>query len=336
MAGHGSQLAVYAAIAGNSLVTVAKFGGFLLTGSGVLLSEAVHSLADVGNQSLLAIGMKRSKRSPDALHPYGYGQEAFVWALISAVGMFFLGCGVSLAHGIQSLSHPNEGHEASALSIYVLLFALVIEGGSLALAIKGLVQDAKENQQTFREYVQTTDDPFGVAVLLEDGGAVLGVLIALGAVSLAKVTHNPIWDSIGTIAIGLLLGLMAVYLVAKNKSYLVGKAISSRERETLTSLLKNDPAVDSVAVQRAIVVGTDFYKVSAEVDLNGLFMADQYLADKDVASLIESIQTPEDFKDYLREYTEMLVDQIGDEIDRIENKIQTAIPKVKDIDLELN
>jgi zinc transporter 9 len=336
MAGNGSKLAVYAAIGGNSLVTVAKFVGFLFTGSGALLSEAVHSLADVGNQTLLAVGMKRAQRAPDEQHPFGYGQEAFIWALISAVGMFFLGCGVSLAHGIQSLTQSDGHHEASILSIYVLLFALVVEGACLGLAVKGLMKDARNNQQGFVEYLKTTDDPFGVAVLLEDGGAVLGVLIALAAVSLAKLTHNPMWDAIGTIAIGILLGLMAVYLVAKNRSFLVGKSISPKDRTKLISWLKNDPVVEDVAVQRSMVVGTDFYKVSAEVDLNGRFMADQYLKEMDTTKLLASFKSPEDFERYLQDYSEQLVDQVGDEINRIEKKIKKAMPKAKDIDLEPN
>ena len=336
MSANGSKLAVYAAITANSIVTVAKFLGFLATGSGALLSETVHSLADVGNQTLLAIGMKRSQKAPDAEHPFGYGQEAFIWALISAVGMFFLGCGVSLAHGIQSLMHHGEGHEASTWSIYILLFALVIEGGALLLAVKGLAGAAKEEGLTFVEYVKTTDDPFGVAVLLEDGGAVFGVMIALVAVTLAKVTHNPMWDAIGTIAIGCLLGLMAVYLVAKNRTYLVGKAISLKDQTALKKLLEQDPVIEEIAVQRAMVMGTESYKISAEIDLDGRYMADQYLAQQNIGELLASFKSEADFQQYLREYSEGLLDQVGDEIDRIEKNIRTVMPKATDIDLEPN
>jgi zinc transporter 9 len=336
----GSKLAVYTAIGANSLVTVAKFAGFCLTGSGALLSEAVHSLADVGNQTLLAVGMKRSQKAPDQEHPFGYGQEAFIWALISAVGMFFLGCGVSLAHGIQSVmhggGHGTETHSSYNLSIYILLFALVIEGGCLGIAIKSLMGDAKRSGQSFREYLRTTDDPFGVAVLLEDGGAVLGVLIALSSVALAKYFESPIWDAVGTIGIGILLGFMAVYLVAKNRTYLVGKAISVKDQQALMSILEADPIVEDVAVQRAMVVGTESYKISAEIDLDGRYMADRYLEKQSVPELLSSFETPEDFKAYLREYSENLVDQVGDEIDRIETKIREVLPKAKDIDLEPN
>ena len=334
MASGGSKLAVYAAIGGNSIVTVAKFAGFVMTGSGALLSEAVHSLADVGNQTLLAVGMKKGQKEADEAHPFGYGQEAFIWALISAVGMFFLGCGVSLAHGIGALFHPHEVHESSNLAIYILLFALVIEGGCLALAVKGLASDAKKNNQSFGQYLKTTDDPFGVAVLLEDGGAVFGVLIALASVILAQ--KYPIFDAVGTIAIGCLLGLMAVYLVSKNRSYLVGKAISQREQTKIANILQDDPVVEDIAVQRAMVVGTDTYKISAEVDLDGRYLADQYFSAVNTEELLTSFKDVEAFESFMRDYSEKLVDQVGDEIDRIEQEIRQAVPKATDIDLEPN
>jgi zinc transporter 9 len=335
MAGSGSKAAVYVAIGANSIVAVAKFIGFFLSGSGALLSEALHSVADVGNQTLLAVGMHRSQKPADASHPFGYGQEAFIWAMISAVGMFFLGCGVSIAHGVQSLLHKHA-HDDVDIAIWVLLFSLVVEGACLLVAIKSLQGDAKRNGKGFFYHLKTTDDPFGVAVLLEDGGAVLGVLIALAAVGLAKWTGNPAFDAAGTIAIGVLLGLTAMYLVAKNRVYLVGKAISSSDQIKLRDVLTNDPVVESVSVQRAVVIGTDNYKISAEIDLDGAVMADQYLQDKDISKLMESLNSPEQFQTYLRDYSEFLVDQVGDEIDRIEQKIRDAIPKATDIDLEPN
>ena len=172
--------------------------------------------------------------------------------------------------------------------------------------------------------------------LLEDGGAVFGVLIALASVTLAKFTHNPIWDSIGTIAIGCLLGLMAVYLVAKNRTYLVGKAISAREQSKIATILHDDPVVEDIAVQRAMVLGTDSYKISAEVDLDGRFLADKYFADKDLEQILSSLKNASDFQNFIRDYSEHLVDQVGDEIDRIEQEIRKAVPKATDIDLEPN
>jgi len=334
MAGSGSKLAVYVAIGANTTVTIAKFGGFAVSGSGALLSEAVHSLADVGNQTLLAVGMKKSQRAADEEHPFGYGQEAFVWALISAVGMFFLGCGVSITHGIQSLIHGGHELEIGSITLGVLIFSLIIEFGSLLLAIRGLQQDARKASLSFIEYIKTTDDPFGVAVLLEDGGAVFGVMVALFSVLMTKLTHNPVWDAAGTLAIGLLLGFIAVYLVVKNRSYLVGKAISPREQKKLRDVLEADPVVEHVAVQRAMVMGTEDYKISAEIDLDGRVLFERYLTDHNMEELFAKTRSVEELRAFLQRYSDDLADIIGDEIDRLESRIREVIPKAKDIDLE--
>ncbi|HHO51750.1 MAG TPA: cation diffusion facilitator family transporter, partial [Deltaproteobacteria bacterium] len=253
MAG-GSKAAVYAAIGGNSLVMVAKFVGFGLTGSGAMLSEAIHSLADVGNQVLLAVGMRNSQRVPDAEHPFGYGRDAFVWSLMSAVGIFFLGCGVSMAHGVHSLLDPREGpFHAGGLALGILAFSFLVEGTSLAIAIKALWDEAGRRGVGLIENVRTTEDPFGVAVLLEDSAAVLGVVLASGAIWLAGVTHDPRWDAYGTLAVGLLLGLVALFLVAKNRRMLLGRAIPAADQRRLTELLEQDPAVERIAINRAVV-----------------------------------------------------------------------------------
>ena len=335
MAG-GSTLAVYAAITSNAIVTVAKFAGFAVTGSGSMLSEGVHSLADVGNQALLALGMKRANTPPDEHHPQGYGQEAFVWSMISAVGMFFLGCGVSITHGVQSLL--DDGHTASAehgsLNIGILLFALVVEGASLLLAVKGLRDEAKSHDQSFATYVRTTDDPFGVAVLFEDGAAVIGVLMALTAVLLSEWTGNPIWDPIGSIAIGVLLGLVAVFLIRKNRELLIGRAIRPEDRERLQGLLERDPAVQQVALQRAVVTGTKSYRIAAEIEFDGGYLSRKVMEGEDLTALHQQLSSPEALGAFLEVYGAKLMKQSGDEVDRIEAEIRTVLPKARHIHLE--
>jgi solute carrier family 30 (zinc transporter), member 9 len=336
MAG-GSRTAIYAALTANSIVAVAKFAGFFVTGSGSMLSEGVHSIADVGNQSLLAIGMNRSEQAADSEHPEGYGREAFVWSLVSAVGMFFLGCGVSVAHGVQSLMSPHGQHDSgdATLNLAILFLALIIEGASCAVAVVGLKHQAKAEGQTFMQYIRTTDDPFGIAVLLEDGGAVLGVLMALGAVGLTALTHDPRWDAVGSILIGLLLGAIATYLVAVNRTLLVGKAVRPGDVQKLTQLLADDPAVESVLLQRAIVTGTNTYSIRAEIDFDGAFIAEQYLKGRNEDTLrARATSGPEAFHSFLSEYSEAVMEQVGDEIDRIEADIREAMPKATQIDLE--
>lgn len=334
MAG-GSKLAVYSAIGANSVVTLAKFAGFAMTGSGAMLSEGIHSSADVGNQVLLAVGMSRAGRSPDPDHPGGYGREAFVWALISAVGIFFLGCGVTVMHGIQSLQHPHH-HDESAFTVNVgiLIFALVAEGITLAIAAKGLLDEARHRGVGMVEHLRTTDDPFGVAVLLEDSAAVLGVLVALASVVLTKYTHNPYWDAIGSLSIGVLLGLVAVFLIWKNSKLLVGQAIPIEDQEKLRQLLLDQPAVEGIVQQTAVVTGAKSFRLSAELDFDGAFFADAYLKEHAVEEIHQRLDSPEALQAFLREFGEHLVDSVGDEVDRIERHLHDEMPKASFIALE--
>jgi len=333
---HGSKVAVYTAITANAIVMVAKLAGFAVTGSGSMLSEGIHSAADVGNQALLAVGMKSAERAPDETHPDGYGNEAFVWSLISAVGMFFLGCGVSMTHGIQSLMDSHGHHDSgdSQLNLAILVGALIIEGISLGIAVKTINDTAKSENQSLIAHLKETDDPFGVAVLAEDSAAVFGVTLALIAVGLTAATGEVYWDAIGSIAIGVLLGGVAVFLISKNRALLLGRAIRDADRARLQEILENDPAVEGVAVSQAVVTGTDTYRISAELDFDGAYLADKYLETHDLAAIHKRVADPEELKVFLHEYGEAVMEQVGDEVDRIEEKIRTVLPKASNIALE--
>ncbi|MCA9567960.1 MAG: cation diffusion facilitator family transporter [Myxococcales bacterium] len=334
MAG-GSKGAVYAAIGANSVVTLAKLAGFALTGSGAMLSEGVHSIADVGNQVLLAVGMKRAERPPDEEHPAGYGREAFVWALISAVGIFFLGCGVTFMHGVESLMHPAEHHESGAsINLAILVFALVAEGSTLVYALREVLHQAHERGLGFVRHLQTTDDPFGVAVLLEDSAAVLGVFLALGAVGLTSLTGDPRWDAFGSIAISLLLGLVAIFLIWKNTSLLVGKAVYIDDAAKIRALLESEPAVERVVDQSAVVTGASSFRLSAELDFDGAWFADRWLADHPAPGVLAELQTPEALEAFLRTFSEHIATELGAEVDRIEARLREALPKAERIALE--
>lgn len=333
MAG-GSKAAVYAAIGGNSLVMVAKFVGFGLTGSGAMLSEGIHSLADVGNQVLLAVGMRNSQREPDAEHPFGYGRDAFVWALMSAVGIFFLGCGVSVTHGVNSLLEEHTTIHASDLALGILAFSFLVEGACLAVAIKSLWDEAKQRGVGLIENIRTTEDPFGVAVLLEDSAAVLGVVLAFSAIWLAQATHDPRWDAYGTLAVGVLLGLVALFLVARNRRMLLGRAIPEAEQRRLTALLEADPAVERIAINRAVVAGVNDYRINAEIEFEGRYIAEKYLAERELGEITQRAGDPEQLRELLIEYGDAMLDQIGAEVDRIEAKIRDEMPQAHNIALE--
>ncbi len=332
MAG-GSTKAVYAAIGGNSVVMVAKFGAFLATGSGAMLSEGIHSFADVSNQTLLAIGIKKSERAADEDHPYGFARDQFIWALISAVGIFFLGCGVTLYHGVHALMHP-EPLTNTETALGVLLFSFVVESWTLWVAWKAVSEAAKSANMSMRQYMVDGPDPMGVSVLLEDGAAVLGVMIAAAALGLALWTGNPVWDAVASITIGLLLGAIAIFLIYKNRQLLLGQSVSTERQQRLVDELTNDPVVENVSDVKATLIGSDVARFKAEIDFDGRAIARRHLDGLDLDSLFDQVKTRADLERILVEYGEHMVEALGDEVDRIEARLQAIDPGLQHVDLE--
>jgi len=325
-----STFAVVAAIVGNTVVAVAKFIAFFITGSGSILSEAIHSVADVLNQVLLYLGIVRSNRAADDDYQYGYGRERFVWSLMSAVGIFFLGCGVSVYHGIDSLLHP---HAVTSINwaVGVLIFALVVEGIILAIAAKALY--ALKGDLPYLVYLRTKADPPAVAVLLEDLAACVGVLIALGCILLAQWTGQLWWDAVGSILIGVLLGFVALWLIARNRELLIGRAMPLEDKATLRKVLEGQAAIDEVLNMKSEVIDTETYDLLLGVRFDGA-----YLARKHASMMTEhwkaGFQDYDDLAAYTIEYTDRLLETLGKEIDEIEADIRNAIPQIKHIDIE--
>ena len=332
MAG-GSTKAVYAAIVANSIVAVLKFIGFALSGSGAMLSEGIHSIADVSNQVLLAVGISRSEQAPDEDHPYGYGRDTFVFAMISAVGIFWFGCGVTLYHGITSLMHPHPVQELS-IAIGILVVSGVIESVTLWMAWVAVRDSAKKANQTLSEFMLKGSDPMGVAVLLEDGAAVLGILVALAALGMSLVTGNPIFDAIGSILIGVLLGLVAIFLVIKNRTALLGQSMSAENTSRVVEALKTDPVVEAVNDVKTTVLGTNQARFKAEVEFDGEAVARRFLATQDLTATWDDINDEAALRAFLIQYGDHIIDALGDEIDRLETKIRTVAPEIRHVDLE--
>ena len=293
-----------------------------------MMTEGVHSLVDSGNQLLLLYGQRRAGRPPDRAHPFGYGRDAFIWALMSAVGVFFLGCGVSVAHGVQSLLEHHAEIQAGQLAIGILVFSLVVEGMTLAVAVRAMMREARERSIGFFENLRTTDDPFGFAVLLEDGAAVFGVLVALAALILTEMTGNAQWDSIGTLLVGVLLGAVALILIHRNRLMLLGRAVRPEESARIEQTLLGDAAVQSVALSRATVAGVDDYRVSVELVLDAAELVRRYEARLGDAA----VKAGDDAQ--LDVLAEGLVQQVGIEIDRLEDLLRTVIPRAGSISLE--
>ena len=332
----GSAKAVYAAIGANSVITVTKLTAFVFTGSGAMLSEGIHSFADVMNQTLLALGIKKAKQEADEDHPYGYGRDAFVWALISAVGIFFLGCGFTLYHGIHSLMHPESVEITDVqIALGVLLFSFVLESWTLWVAYKAVKESADEMSMSFAEYTRRGPDPMGVAVLLEDAAAVFGVIIASCSIGLFILTGNPIWDAVGSLLISFLLGAIAIFLVVRNRKALLGQAVNLEAKQEVLKVLEEEPTVEAVHDVKATVMGADSFRFKAEIDFDGSAIAKRWLAEKDLEELYARASTDAaSFEQFLLEYGEHICDALGDEIDRIEAQIQERVPKAKHVDLE--
>jgi zinc transporter 9 len=224
--------------------------------------------------------------------------------------------------------------EGGTFGLGVLVFSLVVEGGSMAVAVKGLLGDARGRALGLMEHLRTTDDPFGVAVLLEDGAAVLGVLIALAAVALTERTHVPTWDAAGSIGVGLLLGVLATFLIAKNRTLLIGRSVQPAEQEIIRETLDADPAIDRVEKQRAVVTGSDEARISVKVVFDGAHLARTWLASQDVAEIVGRTRSADELTAFLEEFGKALTTLLGREIDRIEARLRERVPRAKKIDIE--
>jgi zinc transporter 9 len=322
-----SKTSVVAALAGNSVILVAKSIGFFVTGSGAMLSEAIHTLADLLNQVLLFVGISRSEREPDDHFPAGYGRERYVWALISAVGIFFLGCGVTIYHGVTGLMHPHK-LESPAWAIGVLAVSFVLEGAVFMIALKALKKAAAG--RPFFVFLRNEADPSAAAVLLEDFAACLGVLLALMAIGLAEWTGALYWDAVGSIAIGVLLGLVATALIVRNHQLLVGPAVPPDVRRTIQRILREHPTVERVIKMRASVIDLDKYDVAVTIDFDG-----PKIAERIEAQLAEALKNSEtDPKELAVSVTEEVLGAVGQEIDRIEAAIRAEVPQAIHLDIE--
>jgi zinc transporter 9 len=326
---HGSKRAVGAAIAGNAALTFAKLAAFLVTGSAAMLSESLHSLADTLNQVLLMVGITRSTRRADPRFPFGYGAERAVWALMSAVGIFFLGCGVTVYHGFHSLLHP-EPLDDLGIALIVLLLALLIEGAVLVVAVRTVIHNA--DGAPFFAYLRREADPTTAAVVLEDAVACLGVVIALVGIVLSRTTGNPIWDALASILIGLLLGLIALWLVARSRYLLVGPAVPRRDRDRIRAILAANPIVERVVGLRTRVLDTETYRVSADLEFDGEALAGAF--EQELRQAYSGITGYQDFRAFASRFADLVVERLGDEIDTIEAAIRRDIPKARFLDIE--
>jgi cation diffusion facilitator family transporter len=258
----GGTKAIFAALAANLGIAVAKFVAFLFTGSASLMAESVHSVADSGNQALLLVGRKRAERPRTTKHPFGYGRERFFYAFIVAVVLFTVGSVFSLYEGWHKIGEPHTV-ESPAWAFGVLIFAIVLESYSFWTAIKE--SNRLRGRHGWVAFVRRSKAPELPVVLLEDLAALLGLVFALVGVGLAVVTDNGRWDGAGSMAIGVLLGAVAIVLAVETKSLLIGEsAHEDVEREIVTALEAGDE-VERVIHLRTEHIGPEELLVAAKI-----------------------------------------------------------------------
>jgi cation diffusion facilitator family transporter len=267
----GGTRAILAALAANAGIAVAKFVGFAVTGSSSMLAEAVHSVADTSNQGLLLIGGKRAKRAATPEHPFGYGRDRFFYSFIVALLLFTLGSVFALYEGIEKLAHPGE-LTSPLVAIIILLVAIGLEGFSFRTAI----HESRElkGRLSWWQFIRQSTTPELPVVLLEDFGALIGLVLALLGVGLTLLTGEGVFDALGTIGIGLLLGVIAIVLIIEMKSLLIGEGARPPVLAAIVDGLKGG-AVQDVIHLRTQYLGPEELLIAAKIALRpGLPMED--------------------------------------------------------------
>ncbi|MGH6943585.1 MAG: cation diffusion facilitator family transporter, partial [Geminicoccaceae bacterium] len=247
MAAHSSKLVIYAALAGNTLIAITKFGAAGFTGSSAMLSEAVHSVVDTGNQLLLLYGLRRSTRPPDRLHPFGYGREVYFWAFVVALLIFAGGAGVAFYEGLHKLHDPSPVTDAY-VNYIVLGLAMVFEGAAWCFALRAF--RAVKGDLGYVEAVRRSKDPAVFTVLFEDSAAMLGLVVAITGLALGEWLEMPALDAVASLGIALILAATAALLAYECKGLLIGEGVTPQMGRGIEVILAEQPGIVRVNQQR--------------------------------------------------------------------------------------
>ncbi len=270
MSTEGGNRAVIAAMAANFFIALTKFAAWALTGASSMLAEAVHSIADTSNQILLLVGGRRARRQATEEHPFGYGRERYISAFLVAIILFSLGGLFAIYEAIEKFGEVQEGHPNELLEgpwwwvpLVVLVAAICAEGLSFRTAVHES-RPAKGKQSWFR-FIRTAKSPELPVILLEDSAALLGLVFALGGVGMTLLTHNALWDVVGTSLIGLLLIAVAVSLAIETKSLLVGESATPEAVSRIRAALSASDGVQRVIHLKTLHLGPDEVLVAAKI-----------------------------------------------------------------------
>lgn len=262
MSTSGSTKAIVAALTANAGIAVAKFTGYLITGSAAMLAEAVHSVADTSNQALLLFGQRAATKAPDALHPFGHGRSRYFWSFVVALVLFSMGSVFALYEGYEKVRHPVELN-SPMVAVAILVVAIGLETYSFRTAV--VESRPLKGDGSWLRFVRNSRTPELPVVLLEDTAALIGLVLALLGVGLTVLTDNPVWDGVGTLGIGVLLGVVAVFLMVEMHSLLIGEGATVAEDRAIRAALEQTANVTRLIHIRTQYLGPEEMLVGAKI-----------------------------------------------------------------------
>ena len=275
MSAGGSNKAVVTALLANLGIAIAKFIGFLITGASSMLAESIHSMADTTNQGLLLVGGKRAQKDANDTFNFGYGRERYFWSFVVALLLFSIGAGYALYEGIIKIRDPHEISNIG-VALVILAAAILLE----AYAFRTAFREANQIRRgrSWWQFIRTTRNPELPVVLLEDSGAILGLVVAISGIGLSELTGNAIWDGIATFIIGLILAAIAVTLAIEMKSLLIGESASAHNEKTIQWVFDNESSISRVIDIKSQHIGPEDLLITARVKFDPSLAGDELAA----------------------------------------------------------
>lgn len=297
-----------------------------------MLAEFIHSVVDCGNQSLLLIGLRDSNMAADRKHPYGYGKSIYFWSLVSALGTFFLGAGVSMTNAVGDLMNPSL-HNVTWEVWSVLILSFSIDGYVLRKTIAETLQ-TKPDGVSYWRHVMTIRDPATLAVLLEDGAACFGIVLAFMGIAASHVTGNPIFDGVAGVGISALLGAMGFALVRVNHRFLLGHSVDREMLDDIGKILLSRRSIDNIRSVQSQWTGPETFSYKAEVDFDGTYLAAKLMPIYQQEFLQIKNTMDEELQVLLALYAEDVMRTVEREVRQVEAQIRKKYPGAEYIELE--